>query len=75
MDEIDRYYIVTTAAKERSEYTSQMDANAALNGLLELQLARGYENARNPSGRYMSKHPDKPLVIIWIENAKGRVVS
>jgi hypothetical protein len=75
MNEVDRYYIVTTAAKERSEYTSQTDADAALNGLLELQLARGYENERNPSGRYMSKHRDKPLVIFWIENAQGSVVS
>jgi hypothetical protein len=74
-NEVDRYFIVTTAAKERSEYASQVDANTALQGLLELQLARGYENERNPSGRFMSKHPDKPLVIFWIENAKGKIVS
>jgi hypothetical protein len=71
----ERFFIVTTTTKERSEYSSIEDAVAALKGLLELQSARGYVSERNPSGRHMSKHPDKPLVMFWIEDAGGKVAS
>jgi len=70
-----RHFIISTTTKERSEYTSLIDAVAALQGMLELQAARGFENARNPSGRYLSKHPDNPPVMLWIENAEGSIVS
>jgi hypothetical protein len=71
----DLFFIITTTTKERSEYACFEDAVDALSGLLELQTARGYMTERNPSGRHMSKHPDKPPVMFWIENAKGKVVS
>lgn len=47
----------------------------ALNGLLALQSAWGYLNERDASGRHMSKHPDEPIVMFWIEDSKGAVVS
>ena len=71
----DEFFIVTTSGKDRSRYSSLDEAVDALNGLLELQTARGYESERNPSGRYMSKHPDMPLVMFWIEDADGKVAS
>jgi hypothetical protein len=74
-DMSERFFIVTTTTKERSEYASLEDAVIALKGLLELQSARGYVSERNPSGRHMSKHPDKPLVMFWIEDARGQVAS
>jgi hypothetical protein len=70
-----QFFIVTTGAKGRSEYATLEEAVAALNGLLELQSARGYASEKNPSGRYMSKHPDKPLIMFWIEDSQGQVVS
>jgi hypothetical protein len=70
-----QFFIVTTGAKGRSEYAALEDAVAALKGLLELQSARGYSSEKNPSGRYMSKHPEKPLVMFWIEDSTGKVVS
>jgi hypothetical protein len=69
------FFIVTTTTKPRSEYASLEEAATALSGLTELQSARGYVTERNPSGRHMSKHPDKPLVMFWIEDASGKVVS
>jgi hypothetical protein len=69
------FFIVTTTTKDRSEYASIGDAVTALKGLLELQSARGYVTERNPSGRHMSKHPDKPLLMFWIEDSSGKVVS
>jgi hypothetical protein len=71
----DLFFIITTTTKEPSEYASLEDAAVALSGLLELQAARGYLTERNPSGRHMSKHPDKPPMMFWIEDAKGQVVS
>ena len=71
----DCYYIVTTATKDRSQYSSLEVAQTALDGLLKLQIARGYANTRNASGRFMSKQPDMPLVMFWIEDENGKVVS
>ena len=71
----DCYYIVTTTSKERSDYTSLESAVAALTAMLELQSARGYKNDRNPSGRYMSKHPDNPPAMFWIEDTTGKILS
>jgi hypothetical protein len=70
-----QFFIVTTTTKERSEYASLEEAVIALNGVTELQSARGYMTERIPSGRHMSKHPDKPLVMFWLEDASGKVVS
>ena len=70
-----QYFIVTTTTKEPTAYASLEDAVIGLKGLTELQSARGYTTERNPSGRHMSKHPDKPLIMFWIEDAGGKVVS
>jgi hypothetical protein len=70
-----QFFIVTTTTKDRSAYASLDDAVIALKGLSELQSARGYVTERNPSGRHMSKHPDKPLLMFWIEDSAGKVVS
>lgn len=73
--DVDCYHLVTTATKERSIYTSLQQAEAALKAQLQLQLARGCQNERNPSGRYMSKCADAAVVMFWIEDAAGKVVS
>ena len=73
--DLEWFSLVTTATKERSTYSSLLDAKTALQGQLELQLARGYQNERNPSGRYMSKREDAPVLMFWIEDASGHVVS
>jgi hypothetical protein len=70
-----QFFIVTTTTKEPSEYVSLEDAVAALKSLTELQSARGYVTERNPSGRHMSKHPDKPLIMYWIEDSSGKILS
>ena len=61
--DVDYYHLVTTATKDRSIYPSLQEAEAALKAQLQLQLARGCENERNPSGRYMSKCADAALVM------------
>jgi hypothetical protein len=71
----DEFFLVTTAAKERSTYHSLAEAEFALKAQLELQAARGCQNERNPSGRYMSKCADLPVLMFWIEDSRGSVLS
>ncbi len=73
--EVEYHYLVSTTTAEPTVYTSLADAVSALQSLVVLQEGRGYETERNPSGRYMSKHPENPPVIFWIENETGAVVS
>ena len=75
VSEVECYYLVTTSTAEPSVYHSLVDAASAIQSVIVLHEGRGYETERKPSGRYMSKHPENPPVIFWIENETGAVVS
>ena len=72
---MDSYYLVTTAAADRSNYSSLAEAQLALGAQLQLQVARGFNNHRNPSGRFMSRRPESAVVMLWIEDDDGQVCS
>ena len=75
MSDAANYYLVTTTSADSSVYTSLVDAMAALQSLVQLQRGRGYESQRNPSGRYISEHPDLPAVLFWVTDESGDIVS
>jgi hypothetical protein len=72
---VDSYYLVTTATPDRSNYSSLAEAQIALGAQLGLQVARGFQNRRNPSGRFMSRRRDSAVVMLWIEDDDGQVCS
>jgi hypothetical protein len=72
---VDYHYLQTTTSAEPTRYGSLADALSALEALIVLQEGRGFATHKNPSGRYMSKNPDKPTVMFWIENENGELVS
>jgi hypothetical protein len=72
--DVDYYFLRTTTSVDPTRYGSLSDANSALEALIVLQEGRGFTTQKNPSGRYMSEHPDKPMVMFWIEGEDGEIV-
>jgi hypothetical protein len=73
--DVDYYYLRSTTSVEATRYGSLSEASSALEALIVLQEGRGFTTQKNPSGRYMSEHPDKATVMFWIEIEGGEVVS
>jgi hypothetical protein len=73
---IEYFYLRASAqGSEPRRYPSVEGVLSAMEGLLQLQLERGFVTTRDSDGKHVSRHPDGRSAQFWAENDRGDIVS